>query len=138
MNQQSPIQHYLNPNFFYIERQTHVEAVRYLFRNFPKLQVLPVVENGKFLGVIFRNEFLKNYLLHEDSGLQITSIINKDIVHLRPSDPAIAAREILDLGVFPTLPIVDKDNRLKGVIKPNDLCSKAAQNLPSFNSIQAY
>ena len=35
-------------------------------------------------------------------------------------------------------PIVDKDNRLKGVIKPNDLCSKAAQNLPSFNSIQAY
>ncbi len=85
------------------------------------LNQLPVVENGILVGMITTHDLWKDSLNPEVNHAEISSIMSKKVIKIAPKDKVGTAAELFMDRRFKTLPVVNLDNELKGVVTAFDV-----------------
>ena len=103
----------------------NVEEVSYLMLK-KRLQQLPVVEEGKFVGILTTYDLWKQYenktTLKE---LCVKDVMNTRVVRISPKDKVGTAAELFADNRFKTIPVVNIDNEFKGVVTAFDVIREA-------------
>ncbi len=84
-----------------------------------KLTQLPVVENSKLVGMITTYDLWKNSAISNDS--KVEDVMTKKIIKIAPKDKVGTAAELFMDRRFKTLPVVNLDGDLKGVVTAFDV-----------------
>jgi CBS domain-containing protein len=95
---------------------------------------LPVVENGKLVGIVSSADLLKLYMLDDEVALSALATVSQ-IMELNPVILAVTATlrdaaEKLMSGGFHALPVVDADRNLVGIVTSVDLIDALLKSLP--------
>lgn len=86
-----------------------------------QLQQLPVVsEDNKLLGMVTAYDLLKAEKTHTEARL-VSEIMSTKIVKITPKDKVGTAAELFADKRFKTLPVVNLQNELKGVVTAFDV-----------------
>lgn len=95
---------------------------------------LPVVDNGRLVGMVSSADLLKLYVLDEDAALAtlatVSQIMELDPVVLTTTATLRDAAEKLMNGGFHALPVVDADRSLVGIVTSVDLVDALLRSLP--------
>jgi CBS domain-containing protein len=95
---------------------------------------LPVVDNGRLVGMVSSADLLKLYVLDEDVALAtlatVSQIMELDPVVLSAAATLRDAAEKLMKGGFHALPVVDADRSLVGIVTSVDLIDALLKSLP--------
>lgn len=86
------------------------------------LSVYPVLkkDSNELVGIVSRSDLFRN-----PEETQLSLLMIRDIVTLKPNDKAITAARIFIREVFQRIPIVDEDNKsLLGLVSRNDIVKK--------------
>ncbi|MCU0345884.1 MAG: CBS domain-containing protein [Saprospiraceae bacterium] len=110
----------LKSNYPTVEADADLTVIRHVFNRFPD-SFLPVVRDGKFVGVILREDFLRKFVASDDYRLTAKDLISKEIVKLLPENTLTDAFEIFDTNIFSVLPIADGQDKLMGLLLKEDL-----------------
>jgi predicted transcriptional regulator len=81
-------------------------------------QALPMFYGDTFLGLIYRSGLLR---LVQDSQVDTSSIMRRKFPILRPHERVINARKLLLEGGATTIPVVNDDGRLLGVVTEKEI-----------------
>ena len=85
-------------------------------------QQLPVVEDGKFVGLITSYDLWKNMKSGAVTDDQtIRDVMNTRVIKISPKDKVGTAAELFMDKRFKTLPVVNLRNELKGVVTAFDV-----------------
>lgn len=95
---------------------------------------LPVVDDGKLVGIISTADLLKLYLLDEGANsadvVPVEQIMQEDPLVLASTANLRDAAEKLSVGGFHALPVVDDDKMLVGIVTSTDLIEHMLMQLP--------
>lgn len=94
---------------------------------------LPVVDGDQLVGIVSTSDLLKLYLLDEElsgAATRVEQIMETEPVVMREHATLREAAEVLSLGGFHALPIVDEDRRLVGIVTSTDLIDHLLHQLP--------
>ena len=87
-----------------------------------RIQQIPVVKEGKLVGLITAYDLWKNSRLPNNSEDKLVGeIMTTDILKITPKDKVGTAAELFIDRRFKTLPVVNLRNELKGVITAFDV-----------------
>ena len=87
-----------------------------------RLHHLPIVDEGKLSGLITTMDLLRlNRHFEEYSGLTTKEVMTTKLAKLEPDAKVGTAATIFLENLFHLIPIVDEENRLKGVITTFDI-----------------
>ncbi|MFZ1750640.1 MAG: CBS domain-containing protein [Saprospiraceae bacterium] len=86
-----------------------------------QIQQLPVVENGKLIGMITSHDLWKTNMKGNTSELLVRDIMTTKVVKITPKDKVGTAAELFADNRFKFLPVVNLDNELKGVVSAFDI-----------------
>ena len=120
MKKNTPISSVLTTNCTIVEAAADIHTVRKIFDFFPN-QFLPVVEGLQFIGVILRNEFLREFMTDEGHNLSASDLISKEMVKLDLHNSLSDAKEVFDTNVYDVIPVTDSDGDLVGVLLREDV-----------------
>ena len=129
-----PIDQVMTPDPAAVSPQTPAAEARRLL-NSNVINHLPVVEDGRLVGMVSSSDFLKLHLL--DGKLQIVTdatvsqIMETNVVDVRDNSTMRDAAEKLSVGGFHALPVVDKKRRLVGIVTSSDLVGQLVAQLDS-------
>ena len=86
------------------------------------LQQIPVVKSGKLVGLITSYD-LWNHIRQNSEGdnASIQDVMTSNVLTIRPKDKVGTAAELFIDRRFKTLPVVNLDNDLKGVVTAFDV-----------------
>jgi len=129
-----PVDQVMTPDPAAVSPQTTAaEARRMLASNV--INHLPVVEDGRLVGIVSSSDFLKLHLL--DGKLQIVAdatvsqIMETKVVVVKDNATLRDAAEKLSVGGFHALPVVDRKRRLVGIVTSSDLVGQLVARLDS-------
>ena len=131
MNQVISIKEIMTKELVIVQPDTGLQDIQQLFDQYD-FHHLPVLEEGKLIGMISKTDLLKIVRLQHKSGAKNkTSIIAKDLMTsypltLDPDDSIGLAADIFLANQFHALPIVD-DDELIGIVTVHDILSYAYQ-----------
>lgn len=95
---------------------------------------LPVVVDGKLVGILSSSDFLKLHVLHgqpEDlEAVHVLQIMESDPVTLDTSADLIDVAAKLTEGGFHAVPIVEEDGTLVGIVTSTDLINHLLMQVP--------
>ena len=100
---------------------------------------LPVVEDGKLVGIISSNDIIKLAMLHDDNGplsdfldrrFTLAEVMQKDPVFVGVDATIREAAQILAASNFNGLPVVGYNNLLKGIVTSTDMIQLLLKKLP--------
>ena len=89
----------------------------------------PVIDNGKFLGLVTKLDFLKAFLFdtghlvphyNEVMALTVEKVMARDVIHADPETPLTRVLELMVKLRTRGVPVVD-DGKLVGVVSRTDL-----------------
>lgn len=117
-----------------VSPQTSVaEARRLLARD--AIHHLPVVEDGRLVGIVSSTDFLKLYLLNDKLPLvgraSVDQIMETNLAVLDRHATLRDAAERLSMGNFHALPVVGKNRKLIGIVTSSDLIGELLSDLPN-------
>ncbi len=111
------------------EPETHVNHIIELMLK-TGVEALPIVENGKIVGLISDYDILKKMINNSKiKKLKVRDIMEEQIKILKEDDPISLARRVMRYNKWPKLPIVGADGKLSGMITSMDIL-KAFYNMP--------
>ncbi|HPK09979.1 MAG TPA: CBS domain-containing protein [Saprospiraceae bacterium] len=85
-----------------------------------KVQQLPVVEDNKLVGMVTSFDLWKN-CMNQSKANQVSDIMTTKIIKIAPIDKVGTAAELFMDRRFKTIPVVNLDGELKGVITAFDV-----------------
>lgn len=87
-----------------------------------RLQQLPVVEDGTFIGLITTYDLWKHTNNKVDTKeMTVKDVMNTNVLKITPKDKVGTAAELFMDKRFKTLPVVNLKNELKGVVTTFDV-----------------
>lgn len=87
-----------------------------------KVQQLPVVEDGKFVGLITSYDLWRDLREDPASGdKEIREVMTTKVIKISPKDKVSSAAELFIDRRFKTLPVVNLRDELKGVVTAFDV-----------------
>jgi CBS domain-containing protein len=86
-----------------------------------RLQQLPVVEDGKLRGMVTSYDLWKASRNGHGNDMCVKDIMTTKVVRITPKDKVGTAAELFADRRFKTLPVVNLDNELKGVVTAFDV-----------------
>lgn len=86
-----------------------------------KLQQMPVVENNKLVGLITSYDLWRNGRKTQSSDSRVRDVMTTNVLVIRPKEKVGTAAELFIDKRFKTLPVVNLDNDLKGVVTAFDV-----------------
>ena len=93
-----------------------------------RLQQLLVVNNeGKLEGIITSYDLWKNTMTNADEERLVGDVMIKDVLKIAPKDKVGTAAELFMDRRFKTIPVVNLDNELKGVVTAFDVIRHTMQ-----------
>lgn len=99
--------------------QTVEEISNLMMEN--QLQQLPVVEEGKLLGMVTAYDLWKSLRAGDSTTKKVKDVMNTKVVKITPLDKVGTAAELFADRRFKTLPVVNLNNELKGVVTAFDV-----------------
>lgn len=116
-----------------ISPDTNVADVRDILE-FGDIHHLPVVVDGRLVGIVSSADLLKLYLISDTvrmpSGVTVDSIMARNPLTLSRTATLREAAEKLSYGGFHALPVIDEDRTLAGIITSTDLNLYLLRHLP--------
>lgn len=110
----------------------HISAAQRLFET-TEIHHLPVVEDGKLVGIVSSSDLLKFHLLDGDpadvSGATVRNVMEADPVILNSGASLRDAAATLSVGGYHALPIVEGDGTLIGIVTTVDLVKHLLQHI---------
>ena len=104
--------------------QSVKEVSEYMLTN--NMQQLPVIEDGKLLGMITTYDMWKAIRQSKDvDSLEVREVMNDKVIKITPKDKVGTAAELFLDRRFKTLPVVNLRNELKGVVTSFDVMRHA-------------
>lgn len=97
------------------------------------LHHLPVVDEGKVVGIVSSADLMKLYLMDGAAALRaatVAQIMVRDPVVIASGSTMRQAAEVLAGGGFHALPVVDADQMLVGIVTSSDLIVALLRSLP--------
>jgi len=127
-----PIVQFMTPEPATISPQSSAaEARRLLDSNV--INHLPVVEDGRLVGIVSSSDFLKLYLLDAKlpicSDATVSQIMETKVIVVNKRATLLEAAEKLSVGGFHALPVVGRKQRLIGIVTSSDLIAEFASRL---------
>ena len=95
-----------------------------------KIQQIPVVEDGKLVGIITSYDLWRD--LRESSNSEdkiVREVMNTNVAKIAPKDRLKTAAELFIDRRFKTLPVVNLRNELKGVVTSFDVIKTVMKNV---------
>lgn len=86
-----------------------------------RLQQLPVVEDGKLKGMVTAYDLWKATRAGHGTDMQVKDVMTTKVVRITPKDKVGTAAELFADKRFKTLPVVNLENELKGVVTAFDV-----------------
>ena len=87
-----------------------------------KIQQLPVVEDGKLVGIITSYDLWRDLRESDNSEDKLVrDVMNTNVAKIAPKDKVKTAAELFIDRRFKTLPVVNLRNELKGVVTSFDV-----------------
>ncbi|MCA9692104.1 MAG: CBS domain-containing protein [Myxococcales bacterium] len=97
-----------------------------------KVHHLPVVDGGRFIGLITSNDIMRVHWgdFYSQQSEQAEALLNtvslretmqEDVLTIKPSATVRDAVTLLSTGTFHSLPVVDDDGALVGMVTTTDL-----------------
>lgn len=87
-----------------------------------KIQQIPVVEDGKLVGLITSYDLWRDLKQSPNSEeRQVREVMNTNVLKIAPKDKVGTAAELFIDRRFKTLPVVNLRNELKGVVTAFDV-----------------
>jgi CBS domain-containing protein len=99
--------------------QTVEEISNLMMEN--QLQQLPVIEEGKLLGIVTAYDLWKSLRAGDSTNKKVKDVMNTKVVKITPLDKVGTAAELFADRRFKTLPVVNLNNELKGVVTAFDV-----------------
>jgi len=119
MNQ--TVQEIMNPTPDVTDPSKNLREISYEMLN-SGIQQLPVVENGKIVGILTTYDMWKQYENKTTvEGLTVGEVMNTRIVKIKPDDKIRTAAELFADGRFKTIPVVSDSGDLKGTVTAFDI-----------------
>ena len=89
------------------------------------VQQLPVVDNGKIVGILTTYDMWKQYENKTTvEGLTVGDVMNTTIVKINPNDKIRPAAELFADGRFKTIPVVSESGDLEGTVTAFDIIKR--------------
>ena len=87
-----------------------------------QVQQLPVVQDGKLVGMITAYDLWRHSREHDDYEAKLVrDVMTTKVIKITPKDKVGTAAELFMDQRFKTLPVVNLENELKGVITAFDV-----------------
>jgi len=86
-----------------------------------QMQQLPVVVDGKLMGMITAYDLWKASREGHSKDMQVKDVMTTKVVRITPKDKVGTAAELFADRRFKTLPVVNLNNELKGVVTAFDV-----------------
>lgn len=143
MRKPSSITSLLTTNCLTVDPVVDVQLIRDIFNHYP-IPFIPVVDGLRFVGVIFREDFLRRNIGWQDEPAGVSDFISKEIITLSVRNSLEQAAEVFEANVFDLIPVVDDAGDLMGLLLRDDLAQhledKDAEALltPAFRKIRTF
>lgn len=116
-----PVSTIMTRNLITVSPEDNLNRVREIFSSH-RIHHLPVVENGKLIGLITTYDLFKLGKSHEEyEGIKVTSIMTDKLATLEPSAKVGTACEVFLENLFHALPIVEENGTLVGIVTTFDV-----------------
>ena len=140
MRSNDPVSHIMIAAPEVVEREQTLGDIRKAFASM-RFHHLPVVSDGKLVGLISSNNLLK---LGIDEGTEETSFIDntitandimtRDVITLNHRSTIETAAQQLSAGGIHALPVIDENMRLVGIVTSTDLINFLLEESPPSDS----
>lgn len=131
MKHNEPVQHIMAADPISVHEKQKVSDVHHLIVE-RKIHHVPVVSGRKLIGLISANDLLRvswGDVNRQDprqvdallDTLTIRDVMQEDIVTLRRHDTVRRAAELLSQGEYHSLPVLDDDDELVGMVTSTDV-----------------
>jgi CBS domain-containing protein len=112
-------------NILTVDATDSLERVKHIMHGHP-IHHVPVLERGKLVGIISTSDLLRHASGGaEDSAfdedMKAKDVMETSLVTLRPRDPLLKAARLLAKEQFSSLPVVDDEGELIGILTIRDL-----------------
>lgn len=117
---------------FTVEQHDLIDRVFFLV-HYEKIRHVPVVEKGKVIGIVSDRDLYKvlgpknnSNVIEGHSELHVVpkkvqNIMRRGVISIHPDDYVSEAASLMANNRIGALPVVDKDNKLQGIISATDI-----------------
>lgn len=121
MDKNTPVSHLMTKKVIVADLKTKFDNVLALFLDY-RIYHLPVVFDDKLLGIISMTDALKYYRSGASAAdFEIENVMTHDPKTLHIDDVLGTASKILAEANFRTLPVVDDNGKIVGILSNKDL-----------------
>ncbi len=96
---------------------------------------LPVVEDGRLVGILSASDMLRVALIEEGSSvlnsIRVRNLMRRKLTHIGAGASLREAAEALSDGRFHALPVTQPDGTLVGIVTSTDLIRHLLQSIPT-------
>lgn len=86
------------------------------------LRHLPVVDSsGRLVGILAERDLLLAASRHLHAGMEVTEVMARDVVTVAPDSSLGEAASLMARHHFGSLPVVDADNNIVGIVTESDI-----------------
>lgn len=127
MKHRDPLSHVITTNLKTVQiSQKMSEVHRIVVEN--QIHHVPVVDGRKLVGMISTTDIIRlNITVSNADDWAIGKVMKKNLVTIDINDTVRKAAHLLSDGMFHSLPVIDKDNNLIGIITSTDLIRYLAE-----------
>ncbi|OQZ00375.1 MAG: CBS domain-containing protein [Candidatus Brocadia sp. UTAMX2] len=121
MKHLDPISHVMTANMKTVQiSQKMSEVLRVLAEN--QIHHVPVVDGQRLTGMISTTDIIRlNITLSNADEWSIEKVMKKNLVTIEINETVRKAAQLLSDGIFHSLPVIDKDRHLVGIITSTDM-----------------
>ena len=127
MKHRDPLSHVITTNLKTVQiSQKMSEVHRLVVEN--QIHHVPVVDGRRLVGMISTTDIIRlNITVSNADDWTIWKVMKKNLVTIEINDTVRKAAHLLSDGMFHSLPVIDKDNNLIGIITSTDLIRYLAE-----------
>ncbi len=100
------------------------------------LRHLPVVDpGGRVVGILAERDLLLAASRHLHAGMEVTEVMAREVVTVQPETPLSKAAALMAKYHFGSLPVIDNDGIIVGILTESDLFRALAEILGESKEI---